>query len=169
MEITKWIHSKEAKMLSDDAKEKAWKDFKIRYPFADARKFVAEADFIDKTHVPADINFKAGPGFWQSASLSNPKYWSDEMKRHLESTNTPLGFHVSSPQKQFDLTCQSQRIQSVLAMPGDPTFNQKDNEYDEVSFQRICAEFGINPSSDFRFKFGQNHGLGYVNIFYFLG
>ena len=27
-------------------------------------------------------------------------------------------------------------------------------------------EFGINPNSDFRFKFGQNHGLGYVNIFH---
>lgn len=56
MEIMKWIHSKEAKMLSHDAKEKAWEDFKIKYPFADTRKFVAEADFIDKTHAPADIN-----------------------------------------------------------------------------------------------------------------
>ena len=28
---------------------------------------------------------------------------------------------------------------------------------------RICAEFGIDPSSDFRFTIGKNHGLGRVN------
>ena len=30
----------------------------------------------------------------------------------------------------------------------------------------VCAEFGIDPSTDFRFTYGQNHGLGYVNIMY---
>ena len=30
----------------------------------------------------------------------------------------------------------------------------------------ICTEFGVDPSFDFRFKFGQNHGLGYVLIHY---
>ena len=57
MEMVKWIHSKEAKKLSDDAKEKAWKDFKIRYPFADTSKFVADAYVIDKKHVTADHKF----------------------------------------------------------------------------------------------------------------
>ena len=57
-------------------------------------------------------------------------------------------------------------IQSKNALPDDPAFNQKDNPYDIASYKRICAEFGIDPSTDFRFTYGQNHGLGYVNIMY---
>ena len=57
-------------------------------------------------------------------------------------------------------------IQSMSALTDDPTFNQKDNHYDIASNKRICAEFGVDPSSDFRFIHGQNHGLGYVNIKY---
>ena len=37
--------------------------------------------------------------------------------------------------------------------------------YGTPSFKRICAEFGISPSSDFRFKRGINHGLGNVYIY----
>ena len=54
-------------------------------------------------------------------------------------------------------------IQSMSALPGDPTFNPLSNHYDVASYKRICAEFGIDPSSDFRFTFGKNHGLGRVN------
>ena len=56
-------------------------------------------------------------------------------------------------------------IQSISALPGDPTFNQFDNKYDVTSYKRICAEFGVNPSSDFRFTRGANNGLGDVYIY----
>ena len=55
-------------------------------------------------------------------------------------------------------------IQSVSALPGDPTFNPSGNKYDVASYKRICAEFGIAPTSDFRFTGGKNHGLGNVYI-----
>ena len=54
-------------------------------------------------------------------------------------------------------------IQSMSALPGDPTFKPLSNHYDVASYKRICAEFGIDPSSDFRFPIGKNHGLGRVN------
>ena len=54
-------------------------------------------------------------------------------------------------------------IQSMSALPGDPTFNPLNNHYDVASYKRICAEFGIAPSSDFRFTRGKKHGLGRVN------
>ena len=54
-------------------------------------------------------------------------------------------------------------IQSMSALPGDPTFNPLNNHYDVASYKRICAKFGIEPSSDFRFTVGKNHGLGRVN------
>jgi len=46
-------------------------------------------------------------------------------------------------------------IQSVSALPGDPTFSQTNNKYDIVSYNRICKEFGIDPSSNFRYKSGE--------------
>ena len=56
-------------------------------------------------------------------------------------------------------------IQNISALPGDPTFNQFNNHYDVPSYKRICAEFGIDPSSDFRFTIGKKHGLGYVHVY----
>ena len=56
-------------------------------------------------------------------------------------------------------------IQKISALPGDPTFNQFNNHYDVPSYERICNEFGIDPSSDFRFKHGKNNGLGYVYVY----
>ena len=55
-------------------------------------------------------------------------------------------------------------IQSKNALPGDPTFNLLDNPYDEAAYVRLCREFGIAPSSDFRFKSGVNHGLGAIYL-----
>ena len=52
----------------------------------------------------------------------------------------------------------------MSALPGDPTFSWSDNHYDMASYKRICAEFGIDPSSDFRFTSRKNHGLGDVYI-----
>ena len=56
-------------------------------------------------------------------------------------------------------------IQSVSALPGDPTFSKTNNKYDIASYNRICKEFGIDPSSDFRYKSGENHGLGKVFVY----
>ena len=56
-------------------------------------------------------------------------------------------------------------IQSISALPGDPTFDQFNNKYDVASYKRICNEFGVDPSSDFRFTRGENHGLGSVYIY----
>ena len=57
-------------------------------------------------------------------------------------------------------------FQRISSLPDDPNFSQTNNKYDEASYRRICAEFGVDPSSDFRFNFEQNHGLGYVFINY---
>ena len=56
-------------------------------------------------------------------------------------------------------------IQNMSALPGDPTSNQFNNHYDSPSYKRICAEFGIDPSSDFRFIHGKNGGLGYIYVY----
>ena len=50
-------------------------------------------------------------------------------------------------------------IQNSVALPGDDAFDQKKNPYDIPSYKRLCNEFGISPSTDFRFNHGMNHGL----------
>ena len=265
-----WLQSNEAKKISEDAKSKAWKDFKREYPFADLSKFEAQTDFNEK-HATTEIYLKAGPGFRQSVSESvDRKYWSDDMKSAPGIGGFPvelsLNYHqllpvpavqfeenpegiselfnqkinifvsptkyfttkfreifsktqithttgkesrswLSGPkmkywpqQLNFALWCAttdsgisreimhklSQQlrafylfhvyftvrrilfemggIQSFSALLGDPTFNQTENKYDSPSYKRICAEFGIDPNTDFRFVHGQNHGLGYCYV-----
>ena len=55
-------------------------------------------------------------------------------------------------------------IQNISALPGDPTFNPLSNHHDMASYKRICAEFGVDPSSDFHFTHGKK-GLGNVNVY----
>lgn len=74
-----------------------------------------------------------------------------------------LMFHIYFTTRR--ILYQMGGIQSFSALLGDPTFNQINNEYDVASYKRICNEFGISPSSDFRFKKGNNHGLGNVYIY----
>ena len=55
-------------------------------------------------------------------------------------------------------------IQSKNALPDDPAFSEIHNPYDVAAYKRICAEFGIAPSTDFRYTRGRNRGLGTVYI-----
>ena len=57
-------------------------------------------------------------------------------------------------------------IQSSVALPGDSAFDQKKNPCDIPSYSRVCNEFGISPSTDFRFQQGMNEGLGNVYIYF---
>ena len=60
-------------------------------------KFEAQTDFNEK-HATADIKFKAGPGFWQSVSGSDRKYWSDQMKSVLGIGGFPVELSLNSHQ-----------------------------------------------------------------------
>jgi len=53
----------------------------------------------------------------------------------------------------------------MSASPGDPPFSQFSNHYDVASYKRLCNEFGIDPSSDFRFTHGESHGLGSIYVY----
>ena len=75
-----------------------------------------------------------------------------------------LWFHVYFTIRR--ILFQMGGIQSSIALPGDPPFNEKDNRYDIPSYKRICKEFNISTDSDFRCHKGDNHGLGSVYIWY---
>ena len=62
------------------------------------------------------------------------------------------------------ISFQMGSIQNISALPGDPTFNVSGNHYNLASYKRICAEFGIDPTSDFRLTSREKHGLGDIYI-----
>ena len=68
-----------------------------------------------------------------------------------------LWFHVYFTIRR--ILFQMGGIQSSIALPGDPPFNEKDNRYDIPSYKRICKEFNVSSDADFRCHKGENHGL----------
>ena len=126
-----------------------------------ARKWLAKPDM---SFWPQQLNFAlwcATTGCDVSRELLFP---SNSSLTLSEQVRTFYQFHVYYTTRK--ILYEMGGIQSKNVLPDDPAFNQQDNPYDVASYKRICAEFGIDPSTDFRFTHGQNHGLGYVNIMY---
>ena len=124
-----------------------------------ARKWLAKPDM---SFWPQQLNFAlwcatTGCGVSREMLFPSTLNLSDQIRTFYQ-------FHVYYTTRK--ILFEMGGIQSKNALPDDPAFNQQDNPYDVASYKRICAEFGIDPSTDFRFTYGQNHGLGYVNIMY---
>ena len=125
-----------------------------------ARKWLAKPDM---SFWPQQLNF----ALWCATTgcgVSREMLFSNSSLQLSDQVRTFYQFHVYYTTRK--ILYEMGGIQSKNALPDDPAFNQKDNPYDIASYKRICAEFGIDPSTDFRFTYGQNHGLGYVNIMY---
>ena len=125
-----------------------------------ARKWLAKPDM---SFWPQQLNF----ALWCATTgcgVSREMLFSNSSLNLSDQIRTFYQFHVYYTTRK--ILYEMGGIQSKNALPDDPAFNQKDNPYDVASYKRICAEFGLDPSTDFRFTHGQNHGLGYVNIMY---
>ena len=125
-----------------------------------ARKWLAKPDM---SFWPQQLNF----ALWCATTgcgVSREMLFSNSTLQLSDQVRTFYQFHVYFTTRK--ILYEMGGIQSKNALPDDPAFNQKDNPYDIASYKRICAEFGVDPSADFRFTYGQNHGLGYVNIMY---
>ena len=82
---------------------------------------------------------------------------------NLEQIESFLMFHIYFTVRGIHFEMGG--IQSESALPGNPPFNQLNNGYDTPAFKRIWAESGISSDRDFRFKEGDNRGLGSVFIY----
>ena len=125
-----------------------------------ARKWLAKPDM---SFWPQQLNF----ALWCATTgcgVSREMLFSNLSLNLSDQIRTFYQFHVYYTTRK--ILYEMGGIQSKNALPDDPAFNQQDNPYDVASYKRICAKFGIDPSTDFRFTYGQNHGLGYVNIMY---
>ena len=125
-----------------------------------ARKWLAKPDM---SFWPQQLNF----ALWCATTgcgVSHEMLFPNTSLNLSEQIRTFYQLHVYYTTRK--ILYEMGGIQRKNALPDDPAFNQQDNPYDVASYKRICAEFGIDPSTDFRFTYGQNHGLGYVNIMY---
>ena len=125
-----------------------------------ARKWMAKPDM---SFWPQQLNF----ALWCATTgcgVSRELLFSNSSLKLSDQIRTFYQFHVYYTTRK--ILFEMDGTQSKNALPDDPAFNQQDNPYDVASYKRLCAEFGIDPSTDFRFTYGQNHGLGYVNIMY---
>ena len=125
-----------------------------------ARKWLAKPDM---SFWPQQLNF----ALWCATTgcgVSREMLFSNSSLKLSDQIRTFYQFHVYYTTRK--ILYEMGGIQSKNALPDDPSFNQQENPYDIASYKRLCAEFGIDPSTDFRFTYGQNHGLGYVNIMY---
>ena len=165
-----WINSlPEAKKLSDAANARAFSNFKKRFPHADIFRFIARVDFDPNRKAtgrvsfwPQQLNFAlwcatTGCGILREMLFPSSLNLSEQIRTFYQ-------FHVYYTTRK--ILYEMGGIQSKDALPDDTIFKQKKNPYDVASYKRICAEFGIEPSTECRFTYGQNHGLGYVNIMY---
>ena len=179
----------EGKKQISEAEKDAWVTFNRQFPNADKSKFVSQPTVESNGNVSAEIFFKASDDLLQSVFGSDKKYWSTRMKQALGLGDSvgfpyqlsPLRTKVSLPipAVPFEgkvpifhvyftvrrVLYQPGGIQSMSALPGDLPFSQFSNRYDVASYKRLCNEFGINPSSDFCFTHGANHGLGSVYLY----
>jgi hypothetical protein len=48
-------------------------------------------------------------------------------------------------------------------LPGDVKFHAKDNYINHTEFKRICREFSISATTDFRAKIGPIGGMGTIH------
>ena len=123
-----------------------------------ARKWLAKPDM---SFWPQQLNF----ALWCATTgcgVSREMLFPNTSLKLSEQVRSFYQFHVYYTTRK--LLYRMGGIQSKNALPDDPVFNQKDNPYDVAAYKSICAEFDIDPSTDFRYRKGANHGLGKVFI-----
>ena len=102
-----------------------------------------------------------------ACGISNRLLFEDKMKDGNDLTDDEL--HLPDQIRsilRFHVYFTTRRILNEMGvpLPGDPIFKQSNNGHNVTAYKSICAEFGIDKNSDFRFTSGNNKGLGSVYI-----
>ena len=77
------MKTSQAKQKINEVREKAWNDFKLRYPDADMKQFQVKIEINGMNDVTGTVQFHEGPGYWSDVHGSDPKYWSDAKRKAL--------------------------------------------------------------------------------------
>ena len=110
-------------------------------------------------------------GFWQQqlnfalwcattgCGISREMLFPNSALNLSEQIRTFYQFHVYYTTR--NILYEMGGIQSKNALPDDTVFNEANNPYDVAAYKRICAELGIDPSTDFRYTHGKKRWTRY--------
>ena len=141
---------------------------KFRKIFTKAKIKVTTAKYARKWIKGPDM------GFWQQqlnfalwcattgCGVSREMLFPNSGLNLSEQIRTFYQFHVYYTTRK--ILCEMGGIQSKNALPDDAVIKEENNPYDVAAYKRICAEFGIDLSTYFRYTRGKNGGLGTVYI-----
>ena len=137
-------------------------------------KFVIYPRYIFKNNVLTHKTAKES-NVWLAAP--HIKYWDQQLNFAVWCATTGCGIsmsHLFNSNLQIRSFCRFHvyfTIRRILhemevALPDDSVFNALDNPYNKVKYELLCSEFGVTEASDFRYREGQNNGLGYGYEYY---
>lgn len=63
---------------------------------------------------------------------------------------------------RFHIYYQTRKLLEEMEcpIPGESIFKEDDNKINMIKYQKLCNEFGVPTNTDFRYKGGENGGLG---------
>ena len=122
------------------------------------------------------ISFKSAKQARRWLSGPDFRYWPQQLNFAVWCATSGCGISLREAEKypavvygfvKFHVYFTVRRILYELGvpLPDDSAFNQTDNPYNKVVYNRLCNEFDLtNP--DFKWKGGRNHGLGDIFLDY---
>ena len=108
----------------------------------------------------------------QAWSSSPMKFWQNKVNFAVWCATTGCGVstedHLNSETPmarsvyRFHVYYQIRRIleEMQVPLPQDDMWDAFDTPYNQRAYERICAEFGVSPHTDWRQKLSENSGLG---------
>jgi len=111
---------------------------------------------------------------WHSTPM---QFWQNQLNFAVWCATTGCGVskedHMASHDPQiralfcFHVYFQVRRILAELQcpLPQDNAWSAFQNAFDRRAYERICAEFGVSPHTDWRQKQSSNQGLGLVYFY----
>ena len=125
------------------------------------------------------ISFKSAKQARRWLSGPDFRYWSQQLNFAVWCATSGCGISLRESEKypavvysfvKFHVYFTVRRILYELGvpLPDDSAFNETDNPYNKVVYNRLCNKFNLtNP--DFKWKGGRNHGLADIFLDYGYG
>ena len=142
-----------------EALKSTGKGFKAKFP-----------DIFEKYKLPA-VSTDALVQRWNTNWLM---FWQNQLHFAIWCATTGCGVdyqhHLKSDTPMirslfmFHIYYQIRRILFEInaPLPQDKTWNAYNNTYNRTAYEKICAEFNVDPNSDWRQKESYNNGLGTI-------
>ena len=140
---------------------------------SETETFKIQVDDIFQSYTLRFNKLNEGKHWWHGCDM---KYWQNQLNFAVWCASAGCGVsweeHLNRPSLalilgmfRFHVYFQTRKILQEMScpLPGDDAFNAKDNHINKSVFKRICREFNISSTTDFRAKIGPISGMGTIH------